>query len=31
MLKKLGIPESDLYATKHAFGTLAIEKGLNAI
>lgn len=31
MLKKLGIPERDLYATRHTFGTLSIEQGINPI
>ena len=31
MLKKLGIPERDLYAIRHTFGTIAIEQGINPI
>jgi integrase len=31
MLKYLGIPERDLYATRHTFGTMAIEQGINPI
>jgi integrase len=31
ILKRLGIPERDLYATRHTFGTLSIEQGLNPI